>query len=162
MDQSRYAPSQWETLLQCNDVSHWLGAYLDWSLLSEKLTLLVLKSEYSRTARSILQDWKTHWGRVTHICVSKLTIIGSDNGLLPRRRQATIWTNAGVLLIEPFGTKFSEISIEVVRVSFKKMPLKGSSVKWRPFCLGLNELNVKSLASFPKHRKSQSYIYNIC
>ena len=31
-DQPRYAPSQWETSLQCNDVSHWLGAYLDWSL----------------------------------------------------------------------------------------------------------------------------------
>ena len=27
----------------------------------------------------------THWGRVTHICVSKLTIIGSDNGLSPGR-----------------------------------------------------------------------------
>ena len=32
----------------------------------------------------------THWGRVTHICVSKLTIIGSDNGLSPGRRQAII------------------------------------------------------------------------
>ena len=31
-DQSRYEPSQWETSLQCNDVFHWLGAYLDWSL----------------------------------------------------------------------------------------------------------------------------------
>ena len=30
-DQFRYAPSQWETL-HCNNVSHWLGAYLDWSL----------------------------------------------------------------------------------------------------------------------------------
>ena len=30
--QSMYAPSQWETSLQCNDVSHWLGAYLNWSL----------------------------------------------------------------------------------------------------------------------------------
>ena len=30
----------------------------------------------------------THWGRVTHICVSKLTIIGSDNGLSPGGRQA--------------------------------------------------------------------------
>ena len=28
----------------------------------------------------------THWGRVTHICVSKLTTIGSDNGLPPGRR----------------------------------------------------------------------------
>ena len=31
-DQSRSVPSQWETLLHCNDVSHWLGAYIDWSL----------------------------------------------------------------------------------------------------------------------------------
>ena len=32
----------------------------------------------------------THWGRVTHICVSKLSILGSDNGLSPGRRQAII------------------------------------------------------------------------
>ena len=44
----------------------------------------------------------THWGRVTHICVGKPTIIGSDNGLSPGRRQAIIWTNAGILLIEPW------------------------------------------------------------
>ena len=31
-NQARYAPSQWEMSLQCNDISHWLGAYLDWSL----------------------------------------------------------------------------------------------------------------------------------
>ena len=30
----------------------------------------------------------THWGRVMHICVSKATIIVSDNGLSPSRRQA--------------------------------------------------------------------------
>ena len=48
-----------------------------------------------------------------HICVSKLTIIGSDNGLSPRRRQAIIWTNAGILLIGPLGTNFSEILIEI-------------------------------------------------
>ena len=54
-----------------------------------------------------------HWGRATHICVTKLTIIGSDNGLSPGRRQAIIWTNAGILLIEPLGTNFSEILIEI-------------------------------------------------
>ena len=32
----------------------------------------------------------THWGRVTHICVAKITIIVSDNGLSPERRQAII------------------------------------------------------------------------
>ena len=30
---------------------------------------------------------------MTHICISKLTIIGSYNGLSPGRRQAIIWTN---------------------------------------------------------------------
>ena len=50
----------------------------------------------------------THWGRVTHMCVGKLTNIDSDNGLSPERRQAIIWTNAGILLIWPLGTKFSE------------------------------------------------------
>ena len=44
------------------------------------------------------ESW-THWGRVTHISVGKLTIIGSDNGLSPRRHQAIIWNNAGTLLI---------------------------------------------------------------
>ena len=41
----------------------------------------------------------THWSRMTHICVNKLTSIGSDNGLSPNRRQAIIWTNAEILLI---------------------------------------------------------------
>ena len=81
-----------------------------------------------------------HWGRVTHICVSKVTIIVSDNGLAPERRQAIIWTNAGILLIGPLGTNFSEILIEILIFSFKKMCFKVSSAKWRPFCLGLNVL----------------------
>ena len=55
----------------------------------------------------------THWGRVTHICIGKLTIIGSDNGLSPGRGQAIIYTNAGLLLIGPLGTNFSEILIKI-------------------------------------------------
>ena len=77
----------------------------------------------------------THWGRVTHICVSKLTIIASDNGLSPDRRQTIIWTNAGLLLIEPLVTNFSETLIKILIFSFKKMRLKVSSAKRRPFCL---------------------------
>ena len=82
----------------------------------------------------------THWGRVTHICVGKPTIIGSDNGLSPDRRQAIIWTNAGILLIGPLGTNFNEILIKSHTFSFKKIHLKMSSGKWRPFFLGLNVL----------------------
>ena len=53
----------------------------------------------------------THRGRVMHICVGKLTTIGSDNGLSPGWRQAIMWTNAGILLTGPLGTNFSGIFI---------------------------------------------------
>ena len=69
-----------------------------------------------------------------------LTIIGSDNGLLPGWRQAIIWTNAGILL-RTLGINFNEMLIEILTFSFMKMSLKVSSAKWRPFCLGFNVLN---------------------
>ena len=50
----------------------------------------------------------THWGRVTHICVSQLSISGSDNGLSPGQRQGMIWTNVGILLIRTLVINFSE------------------------------------------------------
>ena len=77
---------------------------------------------------------------MTHVCVGNLAIIGSDKGLSPGRRQAIILTSAGILLIGPLGANFSEILIEIHTISFKKIHLKMSSGKWRPFCLGLNEL----------------------
>ena len=78
-----------------------------------------------------------------------LDIIGSDNGLSPGRRQAIIWTNAGILLIGPLGTNISEIVIEIQIFSFRKMHLKMSSPKWRPFCRGLNVLNIMTIISTP-------------
>ena len=85
-------------------------------------------SRWSQWVNSLKPDETlTHWGRVTHICISKLTIIGSDNGLSPGRRQAIIWTNAGIMLIGPLRTNFSEILIEIFTFSFKKMHLKMSS-----------------------------------
>ena len=95
---------------------------------------------------NMLIAW-THWGRVTYIRVGKLTIIVSDNGLSPGRRQAIIWINVGILLIWPLGTNFSEILIGIQTFSFKKMYLKTPSAKWRPFCLGLNVL-------ISQHRRS--------
>ena len=86
--------------------------------------------------------WLTHWGRVTHICVSELATIGSNNGLSPGQRQAIIWTNVGILLTGPLGTNFSEIVIEIHTFSFKETHLKISSIKWRPFCLGLDVLTL--------------------
>ena len=62
----------------------------------------------------------THWDRATHICVSILTIIGSDNGLSPGRHQAIIWTNGGKLLIGPLGTNFSQIVIWIFHFHSRK------------------------------------------
>ena len=82
---------------------------------------------------TIGRDELTHWGRVTHKCVDNLTILGSDNCLSPGRSQAIILINVGILLIGPLGTNFSEILIEIHTFSFKKLHLKTSSAKWRPF-----------------------------
>ena len=65
---------------------------------------------------------------------------GLDNGLPPGWHQAIIWTNAGILLIGPLGTNFSEFMIGSHTLSFKKMHLKISSTKWHPFGLILNVL----------------------
>ena len=79
----------------------------------------------------------THWGRVMHICISKLIIIGSENDLEPGRRQPIIWTNAGVLLVRTSETHASEILSKTHKFPFKRMHLKMSSVKWWQFCLDL-------------------------
>ena len=71
--------------------------------------------------------------------------IGSDNGFLPVLHQAIIWTNAGVLSIQPIGTNFSEILIKIQNFSFTKMHLKIPPAKWPPFCQGGIELMVELL-----------------
>ena len=92
----------WNPLL-CSSIVHWFILYS---------FLLVM---YFNTLRP------------SDICVSKWAIFGSDNCLLPDTRQTIIWTNAGILLIGPLGTNFSEILIEIVIFPFIKM----SSAKWR-------------------------------
>ena len=79
-----------------------------------------------------------HWGRVTHICVGELTTIDIDNGLLPGRRQAIIWTNAGILLIGPLGINFSEILIEIHfhwRNAFQNVVCEMLSISSRLQCI---------------------------
>ena len=82
------------------------------------------------------------------ICVSNPTIIDSDNGLSPGRRQASTWTNSGILWIGPLGTNFSEILIGIHTFSYKKMHLELSHAKWEPFCLALNMFTHYLLLSY--------------
>ena len=81
------------------------------------------------------------WLSDAYICVSKLSIIVSDNGLSPGRCQAIIWSSAGILVNWTTGNKLQRninqnSSIFIHDENAFEM-LYG---KWRPFCLGLNVL----------------------
>ena len=68
---------------------------------------------------------------MTHICVNKITITSSVNGLSPSRHHAIIWTNAGTL-----ETNFNEILSVIHTFWCKKMYLKMASAKLRQICPG--------------------------
>ena len=107
----------------------------------------------------------THWGRVTHICVGKLTTIGSDNGLSPGRRQANIWTNAGILLIWPLGTNFNEILIGIQTFSFKKMHLNcrlRNGVHFVPAPMWLTSRMLGNFIYVTQHDLWRSIIDRVC
>ena len=123
-------------LAKYNYLNKWLCTWLNLYVLISPIYFLDKNNAFYGQHTILL----THWGRVTHICVDKLTVIGSDNDLPPGRRQAIIWTNAAILSIGSLGTNYSEISIEIHTFSFKKMHLKMASAKWRLFCLGLSVL----------------------
>ena len=108
---------------KCKMPTHWYQTYWPRSV------MWMLTCEWIDQHLSLL----THWGRVTHLCVGNLTIIDSDNGLLPGRRQAIIRTNAGILLIGPLGTNFGEIWTGIQTFPLKKIHLEMSSGKCRPF-----------------------------
>ena len=74
------------------------------------------------------------------LTTSRITLTGSDNGLSPGRHQAIIRNNAGILIIGPLGTNFSENGMGIYTFSFGKMHLKMSSGKLWPFWFGFNML----------------------
>ena len=125
-------------LLCGNDTKLLVFTYLNYFYITSLNNLLLLEIQKFMCYLHISS--LSHWGRVMHICVGNLTIIGPDNGLSPGWRQAIIWTNSVILLIGPWGTNFSEILIGVQAFLFKKMHLKMLSAKWCPFCLGPNVL----------------------
>ena len=103
----------------------------------------------------LLMTWLSlaHWGQVTPICVGKLAIIGSDNGLSPGRRQAIIWTNAGIFLIGPLWTQFGEILIGIQTISFKNVVCKMTVISYLPQCVNWSAVHgiVSYWASSKQH-----------
>ena len=124
----------WEWI--SNFIPHFIMDVITYRILIHARILTLVNPLGSTTCTVIL----THWGRVTHICVDNLTIIGSENGLSPGRRQAIIWTNDRILLIGPLGTNFNEILIEIHTFSlkkkaFKKFVWKMAAILSRPQCV---------------------------
>ena len=86
---------------------------------------------------------------MTHICVSELTMIGSDNGLSPGRRQAIIWNNAGLLLIESLGTNFQwnfnrNSNIFIQENALEHVVSEMTSILSRPQCVNTSVLHYSS------------------
>ena len=117
-------------------------AYAYWILHSAWMNEEINTMFTTRLLDKMWYAFLTHWGRVTHICVSKLNIIGSGNGLSPKQHQAIIWTNAGIFSIGHWGIQFNDIFIKLQNFSLNKMHLKMLSGKCWPFFLGLNVLTI--------------------
>ena len=75
---------------------------------------------------------------MTHICISKLAIIVSDNVLSPDWCQAIIWNSAGILSVGPL----SEISFKIHKFTIKTMHLKMPSGKWWAFYIQHQKPNI--------------------
>ena len=76
----------------------------------------------------------THLGRVTHICTSKLNIIGSDNGLSPDRRQC--WNIVNWTPRNKFQWNFNWYSyIFIQENAFENVVWKMATILSRPQCV---------------------------
>ena len=112
---------------------------------SNRLRILFLLKASSKTWQWIFHEPEnsdhtlTHWGRVAHICVGNLIIIGPDNGLSHGRRQAIIWTNAGIFLIGHRGTNLWKINWYLYSFiqenSFENVVCEMASMLYRPQCV---------------------------
>ena len=133
---------------------YWGPVALTWVHFTVSVQVTILCDKFESYAFKITITSSSHgatvliyFGRVTHICISKLTTIGSDNGLSPGQRQAIISTNAGILLIGPLGTNFSENFIGIQNVFIKQNAIENvvcemASILSQPQCVnGLAPFN---------------------
>ena len=154
LSRGRWIKLQWKWKKSCNIHGNAeLKEELKQTILNEKV-VHILYDIFGQYLNKTLRDDARISGRYAvnslrpgDAYMRQWTIIGSDNGLSPGRRQAIISTHAGILVIGPLGTNFSEVLIETDTSSFKKIHLKMSSGKWRPFCLGLNVLRTLLISS---------------
>ena len=100
----------------CKKLRHYFRQYFFVFTVNSKLSFLSYYVNLSKgeVLVNLCVSTSINWGRMAHICVGNLTIIGSDSCLSPGRRHAIIWTEAGILLILPPETDFNEIIIKSI------------------------------------------------
>ena len=94
-------------------------------------SIAVILSNYKKPSKNIFR-------LATHISKGVRLIIDSDNDVSPVRRQASIWTTGGLLLITAFGTQFSEILNQIgilPRKTIWKCHLQNIDQKCQPRCV---------------------------
>ena len=104
----------------------------------------------------------THWSRVMHICVSRITNIGSDNGLSPGRRQAIIRTSAEILLIWTLWNIFqwnlhSNSHIFIQEDAFEHVVWKMAAILSRPQCVKSRSTCMSCVVNYILVRTSHGY-----
>ena len=89
----------------------------------------------------------------------RLTSIGLDNGLSPDRRQAIIWTNAGLLLIgtKPQWNFNRDFYIIIQENVFEIVVWKMAAILSRAFSLPENGL-MRLLGSNPSHASGRQFV----
>ena len=125
----------WYTLHHCSALS--LHRYLKSFLVEDK-------------------DLLIHWGRVTHICVSELTIIGSDNGLSPGRApshyQNQCWNIVNKTPRNKLQWKFNQNSnISIQENAFESVVCEKAAILSRPQCVNPNRVNTMAADGLVVH-----------
>ena len=106
-------PNLWSLII---DSSQWFVAVLTSSHETTGCSFADVCMRERDSGSSHFTIFKFHWGRVTHICVSKTSIIGSYNGLSPGRHEA----NAGRLLIGSLGTNLMKFWSKFINFHSRK------------------------------------------
>ena len=96
---SRFAPSQWDTALLCNNISHWhqpcwciVGIWNEWGNIYKAIKNFECRYKIGINIWFILPLWSLvhgRWGWSSKLVIS----IDSDNGLALDRHQAIIWVD---------------------------------------------------------------------
>ena len=92
---------------------------------------------------------------VNDVCISKLTIIGSDNGLSPARHYKPLSGPVSWNIV--IWTLRNKLHWNVNKNYFHTFSFKKCIWKWRPFCFCLNVLNTLCSMKYSSH-KGRAYV----